>query len=80
MEDKELMERQLLLMKNISTLYLHGSIESETQEVHQAFQNALEESLNIENHIYNLMKDKGWYPTETAEQQKINSTKQKFCN
>ena len=80
MEDKELMERQLLLMKNISTLYLHGSIESETQEVHQAFQNALEESLNIENHIYNLMKDKGWYPTEIVEQQKINNTKQKFCN
>ena len=78
MEDRELMERELLLMKGISTLYLHGAIESETQEVHEAFKCALEESLNIENHIYNLMKDKGWYPTEAAEQQKIDSVKEKF--
>lgn len=78
MEDRELMERELLLMKGISTLYLHGSIESETQEVHEAFKCALEESLNIENKIYNLMKEKGWYPTEAAEQQKIDNVKQKY--
>ena len=80
MEDRELMERELALMKGVSTLYLHGTIESETQEVHEAFQCALEESLNIQNHIYNLMKEKGWYPTETAEQQKINTVKQKYNN
>ena len=80
MEDRELMERELALMKGVSTLYLHGTIESETQEVHEAFQCALEESLNIQNHIYNLMKERGWYPTETAEQQKINTVKQKYNN
>lgn len=78
MEDRELMERELVLMKGITDLYLHGAIESETQEVHEAFQCALEESLNIQNHIYNLMKEKGWYPTEAAEQQKINMVKQKY--
>ncbi|MBR3697529.1 MAG: spore coat protein [Clostridia bacterium] len=78
MEDRELMERELNLIKGASTLYLHGAIESETKEVHEAFQCALEESINIQNHIYNLMKEKGWYPTETAEQQKIDMVKQKF--
>ena len=80
MEDRDLMERELLLMKGICTLYLHGSIESETKEVHEAFKCALDESLNIQNKIYNLMKEKGWYPTEAAEQQKIDSVKQKFSN
>lgn len=80
MEDRELMERELLLMKGISTLYLHGAIESETKEVHDAFKCALEESLNIQNHIYNLMKEKGWYQTETVEQQKIDQAKQKFIS
>ena len=78
MDDRELMERELNLMKGVSDLYLHGSIESETQEVHEAFQCALEETLNIQNHIYNLMKEKGWYPTEQAEQPKVNNVKQKF--
>lgn len=80
MEDRELMERELVLMKGVTDLYLHGSIESETKEVHEAFKCALEESLNIQNHIYNLMKEKGWYPTEAAEQQKIDMVKQKYNN
>ena len=54
MEDKDLMENHLCLVKGICDLYLHGQIESTTQEVHEAFQNALTEELNIQNKIYNL--------------------------
>lgn len=78
MEDRDLMERELLIEKGVCDLYLHGAIESTTAEVHEAFKNALCESLNIQNKIYNLMAGKGWYQTETAEQQKIDQTKQKF--
>lgn len=81
MEDRELMEKELLLEKGICDLYLHGTIESTTAEVHSAFKDALNESLDIQNKIYNLMTEKGWYKTETAEQQKIDTVKQKFsCN
>ncbi len=78
MEDKDIMEKELLIIKGVCDLYLHGSIESTTAEVHSAFKEALNESLNIQNKIYNLMSEKGWYKTETAEQQKIDQTKQKF--
>lgn len=78
MEDKDIMEKELLVIKGVCDLYLHGSIESTTAEVHCAFKEALNESLNIQNKIYNLMSEKGWYKTETAEQQKIDQTKQKF--
>lgn len=81
MEDRELMEKELLLEKGICDLYLHGTIESTTAEVHSAFKDALNESLDIQNKIYNLMTEKGWYKTENAEQQKIDTVKQKFsCN
>ena len=80
MQDKDLMENELLLIKGACDLYLHGAIESTTAEVHDAFKCALEETLNIQNKIYNLMSEKGWYQTEQAEQQKINSAKQKFQN
>ena len=80
MEDRDLMENELLLLKGVCDLYLHGTLESTTAEVHEAFQCALEESLNIQNKLYNLMAEKGWYKTEIAEQAKIDQTKQKFSN
>ncbi len=78
MEDKDLMEQELLTIKGVCDLYLHGTIESTTAEVHAAFKDALNESLDIQNKIYNLMAEKGWYKTDTAEQNKINTLKQKY--
>ena len=78
MEDKDLMEKGLLIIKGVCDLYLHGTIESTTAEVHSAFKDALNESLNIQNKIYNLMAEKGWYKTDIAEQTKIDTVKQKF--
>ncbi len=79
MEDRDLMEKELLIIKGVCDLYLHGTIESTTAEVHSAFKDALNESLNIQNKLYNLMAEKGWYKTEIAEQQKIDATKQKYA-
>ena len=80
MEDKDLMEKELLIIKGVCDLYLHGTIESTTAEVHCAFKEALNETLNIQNKLYNLMAEKGWYKTETVEQTKIDKVKNKFAN
>ena len=79
MEDKDLMESELLTLKGVCDLYLHGTLEATTAEVHCAFKNALNESLNIQNKIYTLMAEKGWYPMQNAPQQEINTVKQKFA-
>lgn len=78
MEDRDLMEKELLIIKGVCDLYLHGAIESTTAEVHTAFKEALNESLDIQNKIYNLMSEKNWYQTTTVEQTKIDMVKQKF--
>ena len=80
MEDKDIMEKELLIIKGVCDLYLHGTLESTTAEVHAAFKDALNTSLDIQNKIYNLMAEKGWYKTDVAEQTKIDATKQKFAN
>ena len=79
MEDQDLMESELLTLKGVCDLYMHGTIEASTAEVHTAFKNALNESLNIQNKIYNLMAEKGWYPMQTAPQQELDNVKQKFA-
>lgn len=78
--DRELMENELLVIKGVCDLYLHATLESTTAEVHKAFKDALNESIDIQNKLYNLMVEKGWYQTEMAEQNKIDTLKQKNQN
>lgn len=78
MDDRNLMENMLMLEKGICDLYMHGAIESSTENVHQTFSNSLNDSLKLQDDIYKKMQAKGWYQTDTAETAKLNSVKQKF--
>ena len=78
MGDKEKMEDLLMSTKGVCDLYLHGPIESNTSNVHCAYDDALTESLKMQSEIYQKMEQKGWYPTDKAEQKKIQQVKQKF--
>ena len=79
MTDKEIMENLLLVVKGECDLLMHGAIESSTPNVHAAFTTALNDTLAMQNEIYNKMASKGWYPSTTAEQAQINAVKQKFA-
>ncbi|MBR7184043.1 MAG: spore coat protein [Clostridia bacterium] len=79
MDDKQLMENLLLLEKGACDLFLHGAIESSTQNVNAAFDSALTETLALQDQIYAKMAAKGWYTVEQVEQQKINTLKQRFA-
>ena len=80
MSDRDIMEGILLTTKGVCDLYLHGSIESGTPKVHDAFNTALNDSLCMQSCIYKQMSDRGWYQTEQAEPQKRSQLKQKFAN
>ncbi len=79
MDDRDIMENLLLTTKGVCDLYLHGTIESSSQNVHQVFDRALEESLCMQEDIYKTMSAKGWYSTENAEQEKIWKVKNQFA-
>ncbi len=78
MDDKLIMENLLSLTKGACDLLMHGSIESSTLNVHSTFRTALDDCLSMQNEIYNKMSEKGWYPMQQAEQQKIEQAKIKF--
>ena len=78
MEDKIIMDSILSSVKGACDLMMHGAIESSTPAVHSAFKQAFDETLALQNEIYNKMSQKGWYPSAKVEQQKIDSVKQKF--
>ena len=78
MNDQMIMENILLTTKGACDLYMHGTIESATQNVQQAFDSALSDSLCMQGDIYRKMAQKGWYPSQQADQQQINQVKQKY--
>ena len=80
MDDKALMEDLMLVVKGNCGLYLDGTIESATQNVHTAFDQALEESLCMQEGLYQKMAAQGWYPSEQAQQQQIDKVRGKFAN
>lgn len=80
MDDRNLMQDILLLEKGVCDLYMHGAIESSTQNINQTFKTALNDSLVMQDDIYKKMESKGWYQTEQAQQDKIDTLKQKFSN
>ena len=49
MDDKNLMENILLLTKGAADLYLHGTIEASTENIHQTFDDILCETLKIQD-------------------------------
>ena len=64
MDDKCIMENLLLTEKGVCDLYVHGTIESSTTNVHQTFNQALNDSLCLQDDIYKQMSARGWYQTE----------------
>lgn len=79
MDDRQIMENLLMTEKGICDLYMHGTIESGTQNVNQTFNQALNDSLCMQGDIYTKMSARGWYQSEQAEQQKIQQLKQKYA-
>lgn len=79
MDDRCIMESLLLTSKGVCDLYMHGTIESSTANVHQTFHQALSDSLCMQDEIYKQMSAKGWYQTGQAEQQKLQKVKNQFA-
>lgn len=80
MNDQAIMENLLLTTKGVCDLYMHGTIESATQNVHCAFDQALDESLCMQDGLYKKMAAQGWYANEQAPQQQIDKVRNKFAN
>ena len=78
MDDRNIMENMLVTAKSACDLYMHGTIESSTANVHQAFMGALNDCLNMQDKIYKQMEQKGWYASDIAPQQKMDQIKQKY--
>ena len=79
MDDRCIMENLLLTTKGVCDLYLHGTIESSTANVRQTFDQALDDSLCMQDDIYKKMSAKGWYSTQNADQSQVQKVHNQYA-
>lgn len=80
MGDKEMMDDSLSSEKMATDGYNTTANECATPNIRNEILNILSEEHQIQADIFNEMSKRGWYPTEPAEQQKVEQAKQKFQN
>ena len=78
MDNKTMLEGILWDLKTLGDLFLHGSIESGTKNIHKTFRDALDEVSTLQNDLYTLMSDEGMYTVENVTETKISKVQNKF--
>lgn len=75
MDSKTMLEGILWDLKELSDLGLHGTIESGTSKVHKAFLDTLNTTLEMQDNLFQLMSEEGYYCPSKADQNKICQVK-----
>lgn len=78
--DQEILTDLLSSQKFITSGYNSFTNECATPAVKTAFMNILQEEHQIQSDVFCEMQKRGWYPTEAADQNKVNQAKQKFTS
>ena len=76
--DKDIMTDLLSSQKFVTDGYNTSANECACPHLRSDMMNILNEEHQIQSDVFNEMHSRGWYPTEAAEQSKINQVKQKF--
>lgn len=76
--EKEVLADALTAEKTATTLYNTFSNECVHENVRNAILDCLEKEHDIQQDVFCMMHDKGYYPTPSADTQKVEEAKQKY--
>lgn len=76
--DREIMDDMLASQKQMTADYNTAANECASNALQTEFMTLLGEEHQIQMEIFQEMQKRGWYPTEQAPQQKIQSAKEQF--
>ncbi len=78
MDNKTMLEGILWDLKALGDLFLHGTIESGTKNVHTTFKDSLNDVLAMQNELYTLMSETGMYTVSNVSQSKLDKSRCKY--
>lgn len=80
MQDQEMLHDALSSQKQITGIYNVYANECATPAIRDEMLNILRDEHCIQADIFTEMQKRGWYPTPMAEEQKVQSAKQKYAS
>ena len=78
-QDKDRMMDALSSQKFLSGIYNESLNEAYHTPVKNCFSGLLEDVHRIQEELFSLMNERGWYPVEDAEAQKVEQARLKFA-
>ena len=78
--DKDRLTDALNVQKYTTGHYTEFACESATPEVRTCVMSILNEEHQLQQRLFDEMHSRGWYPTECAEEQKLQKAKNQFCS
>jgi len=79
-DDKQMITDVLSTQKHVADGYNSYANEAACEEVKNAFMSILNEEHEIGHQVFMTMFQRGWYPTEAADQNKVSQIKTKFAS
>lgn len=76
--EKEVLADALTAEKTATNNYNTFSNECVHENVRNAILDCLEKEHDIQQEVFNMMHDRGFYPTPSADSQKVEEAKQKY--
>ena len=77
-DEKHMLNDALNSQKFIASVYNADTMECATPQVKSCLSGILEDEKRMQQEIFDEMSSRGYYPVETAKEEKINETKQKY--
>ncbi|OGO84047.1 MAG: hypothetical protein A2Y24_02715 [Clostridiales bacterium GWE2_32_10] len=78
MGERELITDMLGSEKLLCNTYSTAIIEAATPQVRESFKSVLLDEFDVQNTIFMAMNEKGWYPVDAAQQNKVQQVKEQY--
>ncbi|MGN0317878.1 MAG: spore coat protein [Lachnospira sp.] len=78
--EKEILGDALATQKAATANFNTAANECVNEDVRQVMMNILEEEHDLSQDVFNMMHDKGFYPTPEADETKVEQVKQQYSS
>ncbi len=80
MNDQQLMDNYLLVLKSTVEVYVHGTLESSNQDVRELLNAGLSNTLTHQADTYDTMTEHGWYEVSNVKASQVKQIFNKVKN
>ena len=74
MNDQELMDNYLLVLKSTVEVYVHGTLESSNDDIRKLLKKGLDSTMKNQALTYDKMTEYGWYNINNIKRSEITKT------